>query len=249
MYKKVMTWGSLALLLTTGTLQAEGKNDGLALGVGAAYSTAIYKGMDDQGSVLPMIQYQNSGFYIQGLEAGYKVVESELVDVSLLLKGRMDGYEADDSDYFTGMDDREMSLDGGVQFSLKLPQKTELSLSWQHDLLDEHQGHETTMTLKTSYGIGKTVFSPFIGASYLSEKLANYYYGVLPEEATADRMAYEPGEGFTGFAGLSIMHVFDGNWMAMVNLMATGYSDEITDSPIVEEDHRLSAMGGVIYRF
>lgn len=249
MYKKIIIGGSLALIMTTGALQAQSEEDGLALGVGAAFSTTIYKGMDDQGTILPMIQYQKGGFYIQGLEAGYKVVESELADVKLFLEGRMDGYEADDSDYFAGMDDRDKSLDGGVQVSLKLLERTELSFSWQHDLLDEYQGHEATVSLGTMYFAGKTLITPFIGASYLSEDLAGYYYGVRPEEATVDRMAYEPGEGFSGFAGVSVMHSFDKNWMGMLNLIAVGYSDEITDSPIVDEDHQLSAMGGVVYRF
>lgn len=241
-----LCWGMVAVGLPAG-VYAQGE-DGFSLGIGVGYGDSIYQGVDGEALVMPMIQYQSGGLYFKGLEAGYRVVDSGLLEVAVMLQGRMDGYEEDDSDFLAGMEDRKKSLDGGVRLSANVA-RARISFSWQHDLLDEHKGHESTLRVAVPFPVGQTIITPFVGASYLSDALADYYYGVRPEEATSVRPAYETDAAVKTFAGVSLMYAYDSNWKGMVSFNAEGYADEIADSPIVEDDSRYSVMGGVLYSF
>lgn len=242
-----VAFSALLLLFFSNTALAK-EPDGLSVGVGAALSSAIYKEMDTKVIILPTLQMQHQGFYFKALEAGYRYAVSETLSFDIYSAARVDGYDADDSDYLEGMEDREMSLDGGLRVN-KMLSSFLLSLEWKHDLLDKYAGHETIATIKRAIGYEKSMLIPFIGASYMSEELSDYYYGVRESEARANREHYELEGAYSGFLGIAIIHRFDPHLRGMINAKATIYSSEIDSSPIVDKGRQFALMGGILYRF
>ena len=82
-----------------------------------------------------------------------------------------------------------------------------------------------------------------------SSNLANYYFGVLPEEARAGRPAYEPGET-AGFdvAIVARYLISDRTAFAFVARHAV-LGEEIRDSPIVDDPAVTSFIASLTYSF
>ena len=67
---------------------------------------------------------------------------------------------------------------------------------------------------RPTFAGGKWDFSAQLGALYGSARYHQYYYGVAPQFATAERPAYEAGAGYSGLtAGAAITRRFGRLWV------------------------------------
>ena len=82
-----------------------------------------------------------------------------------------------------------------------------------------------------------------------SGQLANYYYGVRGSEATVARPAYKADSSLLLQAGVSADYPLNAHWSINARAVLTRLADEISDSPIVEDDYIVSGFIGVGYRF
>lgn len=238
----------IALILSTVTLCANG-SQGFSIGAGAIASKTVYKDMEDKIKPIPVIDYNSNSLYIKSTQIGYKAFNSNDININLFVEARLDGYDSGDSDYFKGMEDRKDSIDGGIEISKSLPYRFQTSLDFKHDILNEHKGFESSLKLSYFYGDNIGMLIPSVGISYLSDKLANYYYGVRIDETTQNRNYYEVGQAYAPFVSLSSMYNFNENWRAILVLKATAYSSEIEDSPIVDNNIKYTGVFGISYRF
>ncbi len=231
------------------TSSASAKEGGVfSLGVGVVGSTQIYRDMDAKVIPIPFVHYSGDKFYFRGLQMGYKIYDAKSFEVTLFAEGRMDGYDADDSAYFRGMDDRKKSIDGGLRLS-KAIQNFKTTIDFKHDLLGVYDGFESSLKLSYIHGGRFGMITPSIGVSYMSENLTDYYYGVQKSEATTQRSAYTSEGSFSPFLGVMMVYRFTPNLSAMANLKASYFADEITNSPLVERDIKYGGVVGISYRF
>lgn len=217
---------------------------GLALG----HSESLYRDMDDKSGALPYINYKNGNFFIRGLETGYFFFGDESsLQIGGLLRYRADGYDADDSDFMAGMDDRDNAVEGGL-IATYPTMFGNFSVAALTDLSNKHEGYQLSADWFKPISLSdKWILTPKAGLSYHSDDLNNYYYGVKESEATAGRAAYEAGAGFTYSAGLSLTYLINQQHRLILGMTYKGYDNEVTDSSIVDASSTFNT--GLIYSY
>ena len=87
------------------------------------------------------------------------------------------------------------------------------------------------------------------GLSWRSENLNNYYYGVRAKEATANRTVYKSGNSVNPYAGVVLDYQLAERWSIFSMFRNEWLGNEITDSPIVDQDSKISLILGLLYCF
>ncbi len=228
--------------------QTRSQGQGWTLGLGAAYKTSPYRGVENKTTPFPLLSYQGERVFLRGPQAGYILIKEKGFAVTVLGNYRLQGYESSDSRFLKGMEDRHGTLESGLQASFK-NSFGQIRLTWLSDLLNEHSGHEAKMTLSKSFRFKKLMIVPSVDATWQSEQLADYYYGVEQKEARFDRPAYQVDSTLVYSAGLMVNFMMNERWSITSRVSLVKLSDEISDSPIVNEDIATKGFLGVGYRF
>jgi outer membrane protein len=214
------------------------------IGAATIWSKSIYKGADDTFFPMPFITYANKRFSFMGLGMNYKIFLSKKLDISLNARTSIGGFDPDKSDYLQGMRKRSWQLSAGPSAIWKLG-KNKTTLSFLTDISNEHNGSEIAFSFGRSEKFGKWVFTPSISALWQNAKMANYYYGVYPNEARAWRPAYKPSDI------LKVGTSFSVNFMASKKLfwfLRGSYkklNSQITNSPIINSSNESTLIFGV----
>lgn len=246
----------LAVLINSGFAQEQAagadsqpaRGDSTALGLGVIYKNPLYRGDDSSVLPVPLIMLEKGQFFIKGRVAGYRLYQDERFAFDVIGQWRFDGYDEEDSDYLEGMDDREMTIDGGAAVTI-FDGWGRTTVSMVSDLLSKHSGQEISAAYSKTWRFDKWSVTPSAGVSFYTGSLGDYYYGVQPDEAVAGRGAHDVGDSVNPFAGLSVTYSFNEKWSALTSVRYTWLDDEITDSPIVEDHYDLLLITGMLYTF
>ncbi len=247
------------LVLLTSAVQANQQEQkpkteqtGLFVGAGLMIQDKPLKGVDAKVYPLPFYTYRGKAFSMRGLSASYEVFGDENWAIRGLARFRTDGYDADDSSDLDGMSDRRNSLDLGAELWLENPWGN-VGLDCVIDALGNHEGHEARLSyvipFRGAFGIKKLGLRPMLGLNWRSENLNNYYYGVRAKEATASRTAYKSGSSVNPYAGVTLDYQLAERWSIFSMFRNEWLGNEITDSPIVDQDSKISVILGLLYRF
>ena len=136
---------------------------------------------------------------------------------------------------------RKSSLDAGIGLQYKVDSWT-FDTEALTDVLGNSNGQE--LKLKVSYGLrfGPLQVSPELGVSYSSGKLVNYYYGVQPNEATAQRPAYRASDAVNYHTGLAFSTPVLFGGMTRLGLQYHWFDNSIAESPLTDRDSGASAF-------
>jgi len=219
------------------------------IGAGLVYSSSPYEGDDDTAIPIPFISYFGEHFYITGIKAGYRFAKGRSGSAAVVAKGRFDGYEEDDSSVFGGMDDRDRTLDAGLDARWNLGRTTSIGVAALTDVFGVHEGQEVSISLQRRIFGNAWMLTPSVGASWLSAELADYYYGVLPSEAIPSRPAYDVGNAINVQAGANLLYFHSDTWSFTCGGGVELLDGDIEDSPIVGKDVLFRAVLGAIYLF
>ncbi|MEM8769577.1 MAG: MipA/OmpV family protein [Pseudomonadota bacterium] len=245
-------WSADWLLLRTPFSERE--PGAVGIGYAARFGQSPYVGVDNIGSVnseynydlVPLYLYEGDVLYANGTEWGLHLRNNKAFEIDLIARYRFDRLQADASEALAGMEDRRQSIDGGIAASLQ-GNWGKLYFSAVTDLLDRHEGQQMDLTYGFPWQRGRWTVMPSIGIVYQSANLANYYYGVRPEEATAERPAYAPGSAYNWRAGVNITFNWLENWDLFANFSYEGLDKNIADSPTVARDSLTAAYFGITW--
>jgi len=246
---------SLTLLICSAAIAGEGKNISQAdsnsmflLGPGVLVTVKPYKGMDSTIYPIPVVTAVSAPFYFFIDTAGCRLFSDSNMTFDLIGKLRLDGYDADKSDDFDGMHDRNMTIDVGGEFGI--------SGDWGNlytriltDTLGRHDGQEFRVTYAKPFKYEKSKVSPSVGFALLSSNLADYYYGVRDNETRPGRPAYNPGASVNWFAGLDANYRLNNDWTLLTSITYYWLDSNIRNSPIVDKDYTISIIAGAMYKF
>jgi len=246
---------SLTLLLcataladgNTSSSQAD-TNSILLLGPGVLITVKPYKGMDPTVYPIPVITAVSAPFYFWIDTAGCRLFSDSNMAFDVIGKWRLDGYDADKSDDFEGMHDRNMTVDVGGEFSIT-GDWGNLYARILTDALGQHDGQEYRVTYAQPFKFEKAKISPSVGFALLSSNLADYYYGVRSDEARTGRPAYNPGASVNWFVGLDANYQLNDDWTLLTSITYYWLDSNIRNSPIVNKDYTISIIAGAMYRF
>lgn len=219
------------------------------LGVGVIASPEPYRGIDGvDEQVIPVVTLRWGRFSFEGVQARYRLFERGPWEGEAVAQVRFLGYEAEDSPFLEGMEDRDPSLDGGFRVTFQ-PGPVGARLALLHDLLDESGGAEARLTLFRDFQVRRWRLTPQVEAAWQSDELVDHYYGVRPQEARPGRPAFAPGAAPVFGAGVQAFWFGPGRWAVFAFVQQEWLGGDVGDSPIVASDDQLSGLVAVTYRF
>lgn len=228
----------------------------LGLGLGWRWGDSPYRGIGDISSIetgqdsdlMPFYYYEGRYLFAHGSSAGIHLLNRDSFSLDALVSYRFDRLEPERDAFFDGVEEREQSLDGGLRGSFRGDWGS-LSLSWLQDTLDRHNGEEVDLSYRYSWVVNKWTLSPYASYVYWDQALSDYYYGVSGAEARDDLPAYDPGSSARWRVGLNTSYRLSKRMRLFANVALDVLDDEVSDSPLVDEDLLPSAMLGVAYAF
>ncbi|MCX2978750.1 MipA/OmpV family protein [Candidatus Marimicrobium litorale] len=227
-----------------------GKRGRLGVGVGAISRSSPYRGYDGGVTqVIPAVTYNGDRLQILGPKISFGLIGTGELRLAAAGTYRPGVYDEDDSDYLSGMGDRDSTFMAGLALRAELPMGFDAALSYQHDVLDRIGGGEARLSIDKSFQFGGFRLSPELGVNWLAQDLADYDFGVPRDKATAVRPAYRVDSVFTADVGAGILYEITTDWLLVANVAVEFFDDEITDSPIVNEDYVIKGFFAVNYVF
>jgi len=217
-------------------------------GVGAIAVSTPYKGADTEVLAVPYFAYYTDNLELDITHIKYRWAVTESIDFSLAGQLRFDGYSASDSEYLTGMQDRDMAFEVGasVSYTNELGQ---LSLAFFNDVSGAHEGNEVTLSYNKRYFLDKAMLHFETGIAFKTADLVKYYYGVELDEATSTRPAYKPGAATSAFFAMTLTYQLSEKLQLLSALKYETLDKVIKDSPIVSENYAANLIIGLSYSF
>lgn len=232
-----------------------------SLGAGSRSNPVIGKA-DIPLVVVPRISYYGKRFFLENLEAGFTLHETDSNSFSLVTAP---GY---DRVFFSRRDLQNIFIPGGTvlpttgatiplsgqEFPVGSRHVTWLAgpewtfgfwrltgqLTALHELTGRHDGNEVRGALAVSLIRTKGSLVASSGFTWKSSEVVQYYYGV--------NELYEPGAAFNPFVKLHYSLPLSDRWTLNAFAHYERLSSAIANSPIVSEDHVTTAFAGVVLR-
>ena len=228
----------------------------VALGFGFRMGQSPYVNIDNISSQLndkstdlvPLYYYEGKYLFAHGTSFGVHLLDKEQFTIDLVSHYRFDRLEESDDPFFEGIDARRQSIDTGFAFTWKNTWG-ELSATAVHDTLDRHEGSEVDVSYRYPFRKGKWLLAPMVSYVYQDSTLTNYYYGVSPDEATADRPAYETDSAKFLRVGLNTTYYINRNSIIFANLAYERLDDTVSNSPLVDKESLATGYLGFAYLF
>jgi outer membrane protein len=214
------------------------------LGVGAIAKNSPYAGEGMRVQPIPLISYEGEHFFFRGITAGWQFVDNETFKLATIIQARFDGFEINELSRSklaaNGLDsrlldDRDDSLDAGISTTWS-GSAGEMELELLADVSGKSKGQEFSLQYGYPLNLGKTLITPNIGVTYLSKKMANYYYGTLDSEVARGVINYKPDAVTVPHVGVDFMRFFGKNWTFLAFLQYSALPNKITDSPLLERN-------------
>ena len=246
-------------VLTFSSAQASGINEpptdvlstrgSVGLGAITQIEASPYTGAGTRGDVLPLYLYEGERAFLHSGRAGVKLLDSSEHRLDLFLDKRLEGFQANKiTASVVGMAMRSSSTDVGLAYSYRQSWGT-LQAELLFDAANTSQGSEARLGYSYEWRSGPWTLRPGVSLSLRDAKLNNYYYGVLPSEATGTRAAYAPGAGVNASAGLYGTYALTQRWQLLGGVSATVLSGGIKNSPIVQKRVLPAIYVGATYDF
>jgi outer membrane protein len=227
-----------------------GKWGRMGIGLGVIARSSPYRDYNAGVSqVIPAITYNGERFQIFGPTIKVGLFGSDKMRLAATGTYRIGVYEEEESDFLSGMGDRESTFMGGLALLTELPKGVELMVSYEHDLLDRIGGGSARFQLEKSFQHSVFRFSPEIGLNWTSAKIANYDFGVPEDKATSERPAYDLDDTISFEAGLGIFIDISRNWMMVMKVESEFLDEDVTNSPIVTDDYVIKGFSAINYVF
>ena len=226
-------------------------NDDLSLqvGMGVSTGTSPYKGISSVTLPLPDIELSYKSAFIEGINMGYNFYDTKTLQIGVIVLPTLLGYKTKDSDSLSGMENRNVSLEGGLRMNYNF-EHSFLTTTLSHDISDTTNGY--TVNAAYHYTLCEThnsALSLYAGVEYLSDKKSDYYYGVKEKEATLSRPSYHANGALNPYIGLTQIFAFSEQWSIIANLEYKQLDSTIYKSPIVDDHYQVAGYLAVLYTF
>ena len=209
-----------------------GSHWGLGLGAGAMQKA--YRGVDTDTIAIPIIIHDSEWIGVRGGSVSLKLPSAGPVSFALSADFSNDGYEASDSGFLAGMDEREDNFWVGATAKWETS-IAYFSTTWSTDVSGNSGGQKFAISAERSFEAGDFEFAPRLGAQWLDDKYVNYYYGVRAHEATPDRAFYVPDSTVNFEAGFRTIYKLPSRKSSVfLDLSVHSLGSSIADSPLVD---------------
>ncbi len=144
--------------------------------------------------------------------------------------------------------DRDFALNVGLEL-LAAGQFGELQASLTTDATSKHEGHEAIISFSRHWQLQRLGITTSVGATWKSEELVGYYYGLEPDENPGLIISYD-GESTTNTDfTLGLNYPLRKNTSLIGQFSYVRLGSGIRNSPLIESDHTRSVFLGVFFHF
>jgi outer membrane protein len=227
-----------------------GERGRLGVGAGVIGRGSPYVGSDTTVlQPIPAITYNGERLQWLGPNVQYGIAGTDWWRLAVSASYRVGVYEESDSVALAGLGDRNSTLMAGLGMRFEVPGGVNLSLRYEHDVLDNIGGGSATARLSKGFQAGWFRFAPQLQVNWLSSELTNHDFGVPPEAATVIRPEYDTGSSVTYEVGFGSFIELTEDWRIVLNISTEFLPSEIVDSPIVADDHVIKGFAAITYVF
>jgi MipA family protein len=219
----------------------------VGVGIVPRIERSPYRDAGMRHDFLPLYLYEGEQAYLRSHSIGLKMGASERRRIEAFLKHRFEGHPTDRiPSSLAGMAKREPGIDIGMS--------AQLGGDWGigyaevlQDLSKASKGSELRFGYRYPWRSGRWWIRPHAILSVRSSRLNDYYYGVRPEEATAERPEYHAGSGVAPQLGVYTAYRLSERWQLLAAVTATRLPRTVAGSPIVAHHTLRSLTFGAIY--
>jgi MipA family protein len=246
-----------------------------SLGLGAGVITnPLYKGKNTPLVIIPYIHYYGDKIFIENNTLGYSFIQSKSVILSAVSQLNREAIFFNDwqpshlfiphfsesindsstqpSISVNNIKKRKWAIDGGLQLNWFISDSVDMKAQILRDLNQVYHGYNANVVFNKTIrfpAFKESQFNISIGANWQSKNLANYYYGLGENDNVDISNRYQAGSGIQPFFSLAAIHKFSKKWQLKFLLKQEFLDDNLTHSPLVEENTVISAFIGVVYVF
>ena len=235
-----------------------GKPQGLSVGLGAVGSSGIYIGEKTEIIPVPVIAYESERFFVRGLSAGAALYGDRVFSVNAIANVNMMNLDvgelstrqlAEKGISKAQLEDRDRSVDLGVEASMRKPYGI-ISAQALHDVGGASEGTELRLNYQYFWQIDPRLsLIPNVGVEWLSDKRANYYYGILNSEVVRGVDAYRPDQVFIPHVSLGANYVINEKVNVFGVAMQKFLPNKVQDGPLVDQSSQTNFYMAVNYKF
>lgn len=249
----------------------------LSLGIGAGIRTNPVMDNGDMPLLLiPKLNYQRDQFFIQNLDIGYTLLNSDQQQLSLLLTPSYDQifFNSWDSNNFIlqsqdmgfannptvgNLDKKANSIDkqklhkrrmaalAGLEYSSAY-HGLDIQTQLLHEITSYYNGDELRLALSKNINLGKQDVKLTLAANWQSQKTLNYFYGLDSQEANYNQI-YSPASGITTLLRLDWSYQLNNHWDLYFFTSYRHLSNPISASPLITNNNVITAFAGGVYHF
>ncbi len=238
----------LLAVMLAGPAMAQDGRTGFSFGGLAAVSSNPYIGDDGDVTFVPMIRYQGDGFSVGTDGVAVTVYDNGNSQLEAILTPRFSALDGADAPELAGID-RDLTVDAGLRYTLALGDRSDLRATLLQEVTGEHDGQELDVRITQSVDTGRVPLSLHAGATWRSDDLSAYMFGVRPNEATPGRSAYAPGATLSPYIGATATMPLGDSLALFGTVQAEYFGSAITNSPIVADRSAVSAAVGLQFAF
>ncbi len=147
---------------------------------------------------------------------------------------------------------RKWAVDAGFQLNWFTNDSTNIEARLLHDINNVYHGLNGRLSVYKKLQFShwhNTQFTLGAGVNWQSKAQANYYYGLSEKDNVGLKHIYQARSGIQPFISFNLAHKINNNWQFKLALKHERLDDNLTNSPLIEDDHISSAFIGVVYAF
>lgn len=147
---------------------------------------------------------------------------------------------------------RKWAIDSGVQLNWFASDSINIEAKLLHDISNVYHGFNGQLSVYKKFQHSRwanTQFTVGAGVNWQSKAQANYYYGLSEDDNVGLKNLYQANSGIQPFISLNLAHNISKSWQLKFALKHELLDDNLTDSPLIEDNHISSAFIGVVYAF
>ncbi|WP_417449271.1 MipA/OmpV family protein [Kordiimonas sp.] len=204
-------------------------------------------------NAFPYISYRGDRFYLQGLEAGYRLLpppenQDDLhLSLNVIVAART----------LAGSSRDKITADAGIKAGLH-GSFGSVTATVLQDITDTHNGQEVSLGYNYSFRSDKLVITPGISVKWQSRKLANHMWGVtarqrekmIEDGKDAILPVYQLSDDVINYsAELMALYRIDDRWSVIGFANSTYLDSKVRENPGITKKYDLTIGLGVGYSF
>jgi outer membrane protein len=198
--------------------------------------------------LIPLLSYENKWVSIFGPGIDLKLPSAGPVSFRLRARYADNGYEASDSPFLAGMQERKDGfwLGGAAIWRNDI---ANVSAELLGDGSSNSKGSKFRLAVDHRFQAGNFDITPRLAVTRLDQKYVSYYYGVNAAEVRAGRPFYQGGSAVNMEAGVRVGYALAPRQSVFIDLSTTSLGSSIKDSPLVDRSSQTGVRVGYLYRF